>query len=110
MLEQLDDMFLRYRWFSGAVETMKEMPSRIFHRNFWATFMIDTVGIELRYRLNLDHVMWSTDYPHTGSDWPNHRVTIERLFRGVPKVEVKKMLHGNCKALYRLDHVPDTLA
>ena len=109
VLEQLDDMFLRYRWFSGAVELMKEMPSRIFHRNFWATFMIDTVGIELRHRLNVDHVMWSTDYPHTGSDWPNHRVTLDRLFRGVPKVEVKKMLHGNCKALYRLDHVPDTL-
>src|SRR5439155_5805580 len=77
VLEQLDDMFLRYRWFSGAVELMKEMPSRIFHRNFWATFMIDTVGIELRHRLNVDHVMWSTDYPHTGSDWPNHRVTLD---------------------------------
>jgi len=53
--------------------------------------------------------LWSTDYPHTGSDWPNHRVTVERLFRGVPKVDVKKMLHANCKALYRLDHIPDTL-
>src|SRR5881296_2890017 len=39
VLEQLDDMFLRYRWFSGAVDTMKEMPSRVFHRSFWATFM-----------------------------------------------------------------------
>ena len=55
------------------------MPSEIFHRNFWATFMVDTVGMELRHRLNLDHVMWSTDYPHTGSDWPNYaHVTIER--------------------------------
>jgi predicted TIM-barrel fold metal-dependent hydrolase len=109
VLEQLDDMFLRYRWFSGAVDTMKETPSRVFHRNFWATFMIDTVGIELRHRMNVDHLMWSTDYPHTGSDWPNHRVTIERLFRGVPKAEVKKMLHTNVKALYGLGHVPDTL-
>jgi len=110
VLEQLDDMFLRYRWFSGAVEHMKETPSRIFHRNFWATFMIDTVGIELRHRMNQDHIMWSTDYPHTGSDWPNHRVTIERLFRGLPAADVKKMLHTNCKTLYGLDHVPDTLA
>jgi uncharacterized protein len=110
VLEQLDDMFLRYRWFSGAVERMKEMPSRIFHRNFWATFMVDTVGIELRHRMNEDHIMWSTDYPHTGSDWPNHRITIERLFRGLPKADVKKMLHTNCKALYGLDHVPDALA
>jgi predicted TIM-barrel fold metal-dependent hydrolase len=110
VMEQMDDMFLRYRWFSGAVESMKSMPSRIFHRNFWATFMIDTIGIELRHHMNLDHLLWSTDYPHTGSDWPNHRVTIDRLFRGVPKVEVEKMLHGNAKALYGLDHIPNHLS
>ena len=84
-------------------------PSRIFHRNFWASFMIDTVGMDLRHRLNVDQLMWSTDYPHTGSDWPNSRVTIERNFRGVPKAEVKKMLHDNCRRLYKLDHVPETL-
>jgi predicted TIM-barrel fold metal-dependent hydrolase len=109
LLEQVDDMFLRYRWFTGGVEQMRTMPSRIFHRNFWATFMIDTVGIELRHRLNLDHLLWSTDYPHTGTDWPNNRVSIERNFRGVPKNQVKQMLHDNCKALYKLDHIPDTV-
>ncbi|MBY0278690.1 amidohydrolase family protein [Candidatus Binatia bacterium] len=108
-MEQVDDMFLRYRWFTGATEIMKSMPSALFHRSFWGTFMIDTIGIELRHHLNIDHIMWSTDYPHTGSDWPNNRVTIQRLFRGVPKDEVKKMLHTNCKTLYGLDHVPDRL-
>ncbi|HVM94884.1 MAG TPA: amidohydrolase family protein, partial [Candidatus Acidoferrales bacterium] len=110
MLEQTDDMFLRYRWFTETAQTLPAMPSRVFHRNFWATFMIDTVGLELRHRLNVDHLMWSTDYPHTGTDWPNSRVTIERLFRGLPSGEVKRMLHDNCKALYGLDAVPDLLA
>ena len=109
VVEQVDDMFLRYRWFTGASELMPIMPSRIFHHNFWATFMIDTIGIELRHHMNVDHLMWSTDYPHTGTDWPNNRVTIARLFRGVPKDEVKKMLHDNCKTLYHLDHIPDRL-
>jgi predicted TIM-barrel fold metal-dependent hydrolase len=59
--------------------------------------------------MNLDHLMWSTDYPHTGTDWPNSRVMIERNFRGVPKAEVKKMLHDNVKALYGLGHIPGTL-
>jgi predicted TIM-barrel fold metal-dependent hydrolase len=107
MLEQTDDMFLRYRWFTDTAATLPTMPSRLFHRNCWATFMIDTVGIELRHRLNIDHLLWSTDYPHTGTDWPNSRNTIARLFRGVPAAEVKRMLHDNCRALYRLDHVPD---
>jgi predicted TIM-barrel fold metal-dependent hydrolase len=109
MLEQSDDMFLRYRWFTGTTAALPTMPSRIFQRNFWATFMIDTVGIELRHRLNVDHLMWSTDYPHTGTDWPNSRVTIERLFRGVPQDEVRRMLHSNCRRLYRLDTVPERL-
>ena len=105
MLEQTDDMFLRYRWFTDTVARLPTMPSRVFHRNFWATFMIDTVGLELRHRLNLDHLMWSTDYPHTGTDWPNSRVTIERIFRGLPRDEVKKMLHTNCLTLYGLDAI-----
>jgi predicted TIM-barrel fold metal-dependent hydrolase len=109
MLEQTDDMFLRYRWFTETSAALPTMPSRAFHRNFWATFMIDTVGIELRHRLNVDHLLWSTDYPHTGTDWPNSRVTIERVFRGVPQREVKKMLHDNVKALYGLDAVPARL-
>jgi predicted TIM-barrel fold metal-dependent hydrolase len=109
LLEQSDDMFMRYRWYTGAVNEQKEMPSAIFFRNFWATFMVDTVGMDLRHRMNVDHLMWSTDYPHSGSDWPNSKLTIERVFRDVPKAEVKKMLHTNCKQLYRLDHVPDRL-
>jgi predicted TIM-barrel fold metal-dependent hydrolase len=110
LLEQVDDMYLRYRWFTNGVEQMPTMPSRTFHRNFWATFMIDTVGIELRHRMNTDHLMWSTDYPHTGTDWPNNRISIERNFRGVERDTVKKMLHDNCRSLYKLDHVPDTVA
>jgi len=109
MLEQTDDMFLRYRWFTDTAARLPTLPSRVFHRNVWATFMIDTVGIELRHRLNIEHLMWSTDYPHTGTDWPNSRVTIARLFRGVPRGDVKKMLHTNCKTLYRLTEVADRL-
>ena len=109
LLEQSDDMFRRYRWWTGAHKEMSEMPSRIFHRNFWATFMVDRSGIELRHRLNVDHLMWSTDYPHSGCDWPDSGLVIERVFEGVPKAEVRKMLHENAKRLYQLDHVPDRL-
>jgi predicted TIM-barrel fold metal-dependent hydrolase len=108
LLEQSDDMFRRHRWWTGAHREMAEMPSQIFHRNFYSTFMVDRSGLELRHRLNVDHILWSTDYPHSGTDWPNSGVTIESVFRGIPQDEVKKMLHDNCKALYRLD-VPDRL-
>jgi hypothetical protein len=57
--------------------------------------------------LDVDHLMWSSDYPHTGRDWPNSRSTIERNFRGVPRHEVEKMLHDHCERLHEFDHVPD---
>ncbi len=109
LLEQGDDMFRRYRWWTGAHEQMSELPSRIFHRNFWATFMVDRTGVEMRHRLNVEHLMWSTDYPHSGTDWPDSAVTLERVFRGIPRAEVKKMLHDNCRALYGLDEIPERL-
>ena len=108
LLEQSDDMFLRYRWYTGAHEQMRSTPSQIFYNNFWATFMVDTVGMDLLHRMNVDHLMWSTDYPHSGSDWPNSRVTLERVFRGVPSHLVRQMLHENCVELYGLD-VPEAL-
>jgi predicted TIM-barrel fold metal-dependent hydrolase len=109
LLEQSDDMFRRYRWYTGAVREMTELPSRVFFRNFWATFMLDTVGVELRHRMNLDHLMWSTDYPHSGSDWPDSLITLERVFRGVARHEVKKMLHDNCRELYGLHDLPERI-
>ncbi len=102
LLEQTDDMFLRYRFFTKATEKMNTMPSAIFRRQFWATFMVDTVGMELRHRMNVDHLMWSTDYPHTGCDWPNSRLVIERVFRGLPADQVKKFLCTNACELYGL--------
>jgi predicted TIM-barrel fold metal-dependent hydrolase len=109
LLEQADDMFRRYRWYTGANAEMSGTPSEVFFRNFYATFMLDSVGVELRHRMNVDHLMWSTDFPHSGSDWPDSRITAERVFRGVPRAEVKKMLHDNCKRLYKLDQIPDKL-
>ena len=110
LLEQADDMHLRYRFANGPEITgMKMLPSEYFYRNMWSTFMIDTVGMELRYRCGIDHIMWSTDYPHGGADWPNSRVTMERNFRGLPYNDVRKMAHENVKGLYKLN-VPSSVA
>jgi predicted TIM-barrel fold metal-dependent hydrolase len=44
--------------------------------------------------------MWSTDYPHTGTDWPNSRTTMDRQFRGLPMADVRRLVHDNASALY----------
>ena len=100
LLEQADDMYSRYRFYTGAVEQQPEMPSQLFRRNFWASFMIDTVGMDLRHRLNVDHMMWSTDYPHSVTLWPDSDKHIPELTRGLSDDDRDAVLRGNAARVY----------
>jgi predicted TIM-barrel fold metal-dependent hydrolase len=100
-LEQTDDNFIRHRFWTG-LESLPMMPSDYFKRQIYNTFQIDTVGIANLDRLAADKVMWSTDYPHTGADWPNSRVTLERNFKGLPEKTVKMLINENAVKLYKI--------
>jgi predicted TIM-barrel fold metal-dependent hydrolase len=45
-------------------------------------------------------VMWSTDYPHHGCDWPRSRDTVAKMFEGVADGERKKITYENAAKLY----------
>ncbi len=47
--------------------------------------------------------MWSTDFPHTESDWPHSLDTIAETFAGVPEDEKYKMVAGNAIKYFHLD-------
>jgi hypothetical protein len=49
--------------------------------------------------------MWSTDFPHDPSDWPNSQATIERNFVGVPEDEKYLALAGNAIRFFKLDAI-----
>ncbi|MGH7965716.1 MAG: amidohydrolase family protein, partial [Candidatus Binatia bacterium] len=51
-----------HRWLEPRLE---EKPSFYFHRQVWATFEDDRAGLLTREFLNVDHLMWGSDYPHT---------------------------------------------
>ena len=53
-----------------------------------------------RNYIGLTQMMWSSDYPHTGSDWPNSWKTIDEYFDGVPEAEKHALLAGNAVRLY----------
>ncbi|HEV7680406.1 MAG TPA: amidohydrolase family protein [Candidatus Dormibacteraeota bacterium] len=103
LTEQMDDSYLRLRFVTGAAEYFKRMPSEIFKRNIFATFVVDMAGIAQRERLNMRHVCWSTDYPHSITDWPNSRRTIEQVFAGLPVSEVEAVVSGNAADLYGIE-------
>jgi len=53
-----------------------------------------------RHLLNLDHLMWGSDYPHTEGTFPRSREQIERDFADVPAPEVRKLVSDNAAVLY----------
>ena len=71
ILEQLDDRWWRNR--SWLPVKLKHEPSFYFRRNWRSAFMIDHYAVQNRHVLGVDNLMWSTDYPHHGCDWPETR-------------------------------------
>lgn len=100
LLEFMDHWWNDHRrWMEPKLE---ESPSDYFHRQFWVTFEEDRSGIATRDMLNIDHLMWGSDYPHTEGTFPHSRRQIAKYFTGVPEGEMYKMVSGNAANLYGL--------
>ncbi len=99
--EQMDDRFNRMN--PTVQYKIKMPPSGYFDRNFYFAYITDSYGIKNRREIGIDHIMWSSDYPHTGADWPHSWDTINRVFAeaGVTDDEKKKMLAGNAARAYK---------
>jgi predicted TIM-barrel fold metal-dependent hydrolase len=82
---------------------LKLRPSEYFHRQVYATFIDDSVGVENRHQIGIDNIMWSSDYPHTASTWPHSQDIVARDFKDVPAEEKWKIVRENVTALYDLD-------
>jgi predicted TIM-barrel fold metal-dependent hydrolase len=100
-LECLDDRWWRNRKWGDLPLT--EPPSSYWYRNNAASFITDRSGIALRHQAGVDNIMWSSDYPHHGNDWPYSRKVIEETMAAIPAVEKAKIVGGNAARIWRLD-------
>ncbi|MGH9211466.1 MAG: amidohydrolase family protein [Acidimicrobiales bacterium] len=99
-LEQMDDRFWRNR--SWGEIPLSEPPSDYWFRNFSATFITDRNGIENRHAVGVDNMMWSTDYPHHGNDWPYSRKTIMDMMGHIDADERARIAGGNATRIFGL--------
>ncbi|MCU1397699.1 MAG: hypothetical protein JWN62_808 [Acidimicrobiales bacterium] len=96
--EQMDDRFLRAG--SATRAPIAKLPSDYFAENIFATFVTDRYGMANRHAVGVSQILWSTDFPHGGSDWPNSRTTATAQLDGVPDDEAGEILAGNALRLY----------
>ena len=100
-IECLDDRYWRNRgWGDLPIE---QPPSYYWYRNNAATFITDRSGIALRHQVGIDNMMWSSDYPHHGNDWPYSRKVIEDTMNDIPVEEKAKITGGNARRIWHLD-------
>ena len=96
----IDDMVTRQHY---KFDRISELPSYYFHRNISLTFIDEPDAIQLlRHKVGVENIMWSSDYPHPVSSWPNSRAIVEEMFKDVPAAERELMVSANAARVWNL--------
>ena len=98
--QYMDHVWDRHRYWTDS--PLEERPSFYMNRQVYGTFLDDKVGVQLRNVAGAHNIMWSSDYPHSETTWPNSWKMIEEHFVGVPEDEKQRIICGNVVDLYKL--------
>src|SRR5439155_15917047 len=105
-LEMCDVRYERHsKWAAELLghNPLKGTPSEYIRRHCYWGFQHDSIGVELRHHIGLDHVLWAVDFPHQDSEWPRSQSLIERQFAEVPPDEKRKMTAQNANDYFHLN-------
>jgi predicted TIM-barrel fold metal-dependent hydrolase len=103
LLERADNTWERHRFYQNIRQDRR--PSEVFRDHIWGCFIIDQYGVDNRELIGIDRMTWEGDYPHSDSDWPNSRKTVESQLAHVPDDEARLIVEDNARALYRFPRV-----
>ena len=112
----LQAMDRRYEGGVYSIPAIHTKPSEIFRRQMAITFMDDAAGLKLRHDIGfwaeqwhglrhdigVENILWSTDFPHPATTWPNSEAVVDRQMDGIPADERELMVAGNASRIYHL--------
>jgi predicted TIM-barrel fold metal-dependent hydrolase len=89
---------------AGAYDVpgVKLKPSEYFRRNMACTFMDDEIGLSMRHLVGIENILWSTDFPHPATTWPNSHEVVARQFADIPADERDLICSQNAARIYGL--------
>jgi predicted TIM-barrel fold metal-dependent hydrolase len=88
----------------GQINLPKMLPSEYFHRQIWISFVDEPLGVKMVGSiLDIDKVMFGSDYPHPASTWPNSQQVIGEQWQGVSPVVRQKITRDNARALFGIE-------
>ena len=101
-LERVDYNYRRHHAWTGQ-DFGDRRPSDVFNEHILTCFIDDKFGVASRDFLNMDHVMWECDYPHSDSTWPFAPEELMTHFDGVSDPDIDRMTHLNAMTHFSYD-------
>jgi len=79
---------------------LKMKPSEYWHRQCYATYQSDRIGIKMLDEIGEDNIMWGSDFPHPDGIWPDSQEYIRRELGHLPAARRHKIVCANAATLY----------
>jgi len=100
MIEMMEYEYAHHRHWSKLA--IKKTPGEYVSSNLYCTFLEDHTGFAHVANLPPSTLMFSNDYPHSFSLWPNSRTFIDEQMGGLAPDLKRKLLAGNAVYVYNL--------
>ena len=98
--DYMDRTWEKQRYWIGS--ELKNPPSFYMDQNIYTSFIHDRVAIETRNLPGAKNIMWSTDYPHSETTFPESDKWIDRIFKGVPEADKHMILSERARRFFRI--------
>ena len=102
-LERVDYNYRRHHAWTGQ-DFGGRLPSEVFNDHVLTCFIDDKFGMASSKFLNMDHVMWECDYPHSDSTWPFAPEELMPSLEGSSDHDIDRVTHLN--AMKQFDYDP----
>jgi predicted TIM-barrel fold metal-dependent hydrolase len=97
----VDDSYGVFKEWYGADLAMK--PSEYAWKHCHFGIVRDPMALRMKDLLDLDHLMWGSDFPHSVGSFPESRAWIEHLFAPCTEAERRTVLVENPCRYFGLD-------
>jgi predicted TIM-barrel fold metal-dependent hydrolase len=78
-------------------------PQEYWDKHFYASFVVDPLGLSLIDRIGADKVMWSTDFPHNESTYGYSNSSLASVVAAVGAEAATEIVSGNVKRYLGLE-------
>ena len=86
----------------NLIDRIEMRPSDYWHRNCYATFQNDLLGLRQLDYIGADRVMWASDYPHSEGSFGFSRQAIQSIIEAVGPQVAARIVSGTATELYGL--------